>query len=406
MRKVFISCARPDELHIEQLVEDLGMLGWETWADAKPRRSDWWAEILEQIVDCDVFLAMISRESMSSVACKSQLEWAYALGKPVLSVAVEPLPKVLPRRLSARHLVDYSEPEQQQHRDRTVLRLALGSLPPAPPPPQPLPEPPPDPLSYLTDLIDLVSQDNLEHNLQWQIILQLENAILSADSEERQSGRDILEQLSSRHDLFADVAQSISRLLSLSDQPAPVPAKPDLESRGRAKATAASDAPRTSSSGHGIFISYRRGNENFFARLLYENLRGHFDSDRVFVDVDSIDLGVDFAEVVDQQLSRCSVMLVIIGKGWTSVAGSDGRPRLEDPSDFVRIEVEKGLSRDGVRVIPIYVDGASPPRASELPAPLAALSRRNGLGISHEAFNSDFDRLLKQLERVISTTPD
>ena len=96
----------------------------------------------------------------------------------------------------------------------------------------------------------------------------------------------------------------------------------------------------------------------------------------------------------------------IIGNGWASVAGSDGRPRLEDPSDFVRIEVEEALSRDDVRVIPLYVDGASPPRGFELPAPLAALSRRNGLAISHEAFNSDFDRLLKTLERVISTTPD
>jgi TIR domain len=160
------------------------------------------------------------------------------------------------------------------------------------------------------------------------------------------------------------------------------------------------------SSGRGIFISYRRGNENFFARLLYDNLRNHFGRNKVFVDVDSIDLGIDFAEVVDEQLSHCSVVLVIIGKGWTSVAGPDGRPRLEDSNDFVRIEVEKALSRHDVRVIPIYVDGASPPRTSELPAPLAALSRRNGLSVSHEAFNSDFGRLLKTLERVISRDPD
>ena len=58
------------------------------------------------------------------------------------------------------------------------------------------------------------------------------------------------------------------------------------------------------------------------------------------------DLGIDFAKVIDRQVSQCGVVLVVIGKDWTSVAGSDGRPRLKDSSDFVRIEVEKALSRD------------------------------------------------------------
>ena len=379
----------------------------QTWVDSSFRGGqDWWEEILRRIADCDVFISIISRQALDSVACARELDWAVELGKPVLSVAVEPPPKALPRRFSTRQIVDYSDPGD---RDRAALRLAQGlaALPAAPPPPEPVPQPPRAPLSYLTDLADLVSApvSSLPHDQQLEILMELEPALRSVDQEERRFGRIVVARFGSRDDLYADVDRSVSLLGSPTDQPAQARAKPDLEALGRGKSTAASSTPRMSRSGRGIFISYRRGNENFFARLLYDNLQNRFGRDQVFVDVDSIDLGVDFAEVIDQQLSQCSVMLVVIGKDWTSVAGSDGRPRLEDPNDFVRIEIEKALSRDDVRVIPIYVDGASPPRASELPAPLAALSRRNGLTVSHEAFNSDFGRLLKTLERVISHDP-
>jgi hypothetical protein len=388
MRKVFISYARQNRSDVEQLVEHLRVLGWDTWVDSSFHGGqDWWEEILRRIADCDIFMPIISRDALNSTACAREFDWAEALQKTVVPVAVEPPRNSLPRRFKMRRIVDYSEPE---HRDRAALSLAksLASLAPAPPPPQPLPEPPTAPLLYLFGLHDLVCRpNNLDHEQQRQILLQLEPVLLSADNQERDAGRNIMDIFSRRDDLYEDTSR-------------------DLESLGRAKATSAPSTPRTPSSGRGIFISYRRGNENFFARLLCSNLRNHFGRDQVFVDVDSVDLGADFAEVIDQQLSQCSVMLVIIGKSWTSVSDSDGRPRLEDPNDFVRIEVEKALSRDDVRVIPIYVDGASRPRALELPAPLAALSRRNGLAISHEAFDSDVGRLLKTLERVIPTTPD
>jgi len=157
VRKAFISYARANKPDIDQLVEHLNELGCQTWVDSSLHGGqDWWLEILRRIEDCDVFIATISREAMISVACEREFDWADALHKPVLPVALEPLPTALPRRYSRRQIVDYSEPA---NRDRAARRLGGGllSLPPSPPLPRPLPRPPAAPLSYLTDLIELVS---------------------------------------------------------------------------------------------------------------------------------------------------------------------------------------------------------------------------------------------------------
>jgi serine/threonine protein phosphatase PrpC len=223
VRKVFISYARQSKPDIEQLVEHLRVLGCETWHDSSLRGGqDWWKEILRRIADCDTFIAIISRDALSSTACRREFDWAESLDKPVLPVAVEPPPKALPGRFSKRQIVDYSDPAA---RDQAALTLAGGfaTLSAAPSLPDPLPEPPAAPLSYLTDLIDLVSEEaTLDHDQQRHILHQLEPALRSIDPEERRGGRDILEMLSSRDDLYADVDRTISRLKSIDDAAASV----------------------------------------------------------------------------------------------------------------------------------------------------------------------------------------
>ena len=115
----------------------------------------WWEEILRRIADSDVFVAIVSGHTLNSVACKRELEWALAVNKPVLPLAVERLPDALPRTLSMRQIVDYSKPGREA---AFALAGALGNLPPAPPVPEPLPEPPQAPLSYLSDLVEQVAQ--------------------------------------------------------------------------------------------------------------------------------------------------------------------------------------------------------------------------------------------------------
>jgi TIR domain len=151
----------------------------------------------------------------------------------------------------------------------------------------------------------------------------------------------------------------------------------------------------------GVFISYRRDDESNFAGRLFERLLRNFATDRIFMDVDSIELGMDFQEVIDGWLERCSVVLVVIGNKWLDCKAPDGSRRLDNPDDFVRIEVASALARPGVRVIPVLVDGASVPNATDLPDPLKPLARRNALTMSHAGFGSDFDRLHSTLQRVV-----
>jgi sugar lactone lactonase YvrE len=213
VRKAFISYARVNRAHVDELVEHLGVLGWQVWIDSSLRGGQhWWDEILRQITDCDVFVPIISIDALNSAACQREFDWAEALDKPVLPVAVEPLPRAIPRRLSLRQIIDYSDAARAEH---AALRLAgaLSALPSAPSLPEPLPSPPAAPLSYLTDLVELVSgQHPLDIEQQRRVLHQVEPALHSVDPQERQGGLDILELLSGRENLYADVYRQLTWL--------------------------------------------------------------------------------------------------------------------------------------------------------------------------------------------------
>ena len=105
-----------------------------------------------------------------------------------------------------------------------------------------------------------------------------------------------------------------------------------------------------------IFISYRREETAYPAGWLYDRLADRFGSDQVFKDVDSIELGDDFVEVITRAVGACDVLLALIGQEWLTITDARGRRRLSNPHDFVRLEIEAALTRN-VRVIPILVDG-------------------------------------------------
>src|SRR5512132_1599066 len=149
-----------------------------------------------------------------------------------------------------------------------------------------------------------------------------------------------------------------------------------------------------------VFISYRRQESSGLAGRLYDRLTARLGDDQVFMDVDTIALGVDFAEVITQAVSTCEVLLAIIGPTWLTATDEDGQRRLDDPDDIVRIEIAAALERD-IRVIPILVEGAVMPRRQQLPETLAALAHRNALVLRHESFRSDADRLLAAIEPIL-----
>jgi hypothetical protein len=153
--------------------------------------------------------------------------------------------------------------------------------------------------------------------------------------------------------------------------------------------------------GHGgIFISYRREETAAYAGRLYDRLSDRFGEERVFMDVDSIAIGVDFARAVIDAVSRCDILLALIGREWSSVTDSNGKRRIDNPDDFVRVEIETALQRD-IRVVPVLVEAAILPQADDLPPSLRALTRRQALELSHAGFRSEVTRLVAAVDQVL-----
>ena len=150
----------------------------------------------------------------------------------------------------------------------------------------------------------------------------------------------------------------------------------------------------------GVFVSYRRTETEHVAGRLADRLRDEFGRSRVFMDVDSIRAGTDFVDAVRRQVSASSVTLVLIGPRWTTITDEAGNRRLDDPDDYVVLEIKEALQRR-VPVVPVLVDGAAMPRAEELPDQLDTLVFQNGVRIDGESFGSDTAHLVQELRRLV-----
>jgi hypothetical protein len=156
-----------------------------------------------------------------------------------------------------------------------------------------------------------------------------------------------------------------------------------------------------------VFINYRREETGYPAGWLYDRLGQRFGVARVFKDVDSIALGDDFVEAINRAVESCDVLIALIDDRWLAVTDESGQRRLDDPHDYVRLEIEAALARN-VRIIPVLVDGARMPRAEDVPDTLAPLVRRQALELSPSRFDSDAERLIRVLEstRVAARASD
>lgn len=152
-----------------------------------------------------------------------------------------------------------------------------------------------------------------------------------------------------------------------------------------------------------IFISYRRSDAPYATGTINDRLRQEFGEESIFTDVDNIPLGVDFRAHLDQKVSQCSILLAVIGQDWLSAKNDQGELRLQDPADFVRLEIESALERD-ILVIPLLVDNVTVPSAGDLPESLKDLPFRNGTSIRPPPdIHTDIDRLIKSLKRHLQS---
>jgi len=160
--------------------------------------------------------------------------------------------------------------------------------------------------------------------------------------------------------------------------------------------------PQTSSSTpfSGIFVSYRRDDSSGHAGRLFDKLVDHFGRNRIFMDIDTIEPGEDFVTVIEQAVASCDVLIAVIGQNWLS--GTSGKTgRLDDPNDFVRVEISAALDRD-IRVIPVLVQRAEMPSQRDLPDNLRKLARRNAIELSDLRWQNDVEELVEVMDRVLA----
>jgi TonB family protein len=152
-----------------------------------------------------------------------------------------------------------------------------------------------------------------------------------------------------------------------------------------------------------IFVSYRRSDSQGEAGRLFDDLVNHFGEDTVFMDVAAIEAGRDFRKAIEEGVTKCGVLLVMIGLEWLDAKDERGARRLNDPLDFVRIETASALKRD-IPVIPVLVRGAKMPSAEQLPDELKELAYRNCIELTHARWKSDVQLLVGALRRLLGDT--
>ena len=153
-----------------------------------------------------------------------------------------------------------------------------------------------------------------------------------------------------------------------------------------------------------IFINYRRDDLIGMAGRLHDRLAQTFGRDKLFMDVDHIPAGTDFVAHLNSQVAGCDVVLVVIGPIWLVAKDESGGRRLDNPDDFVAIEIAAALARD-IRVIPVLVDGARMPKASDLPDSLKPLARRQAVDVRHSHFGHDAEALVKRMREALGDKP-
>jgi hypothetical protein len=151
-----------------------------------------------------------------------------------------------------------------------------------------------------------------------------------------------------------------------------------------------------------IFISYRRDDEPGMATALYFQLERVFTAERIFMDVEGgISAGHDFVRIIQEQVAQCDVMLVVIGRGWLTATDDEGQVRLDNPEDFVRIEVDSAMQLDKL-IIPVLINKTDMPRMKDLPDALKPLARRNAVRLTQERVRADMEGIVKVISQALA----
>lgn len=230
--RVFLSYARESQAVARSLAEDLGSLGHAVWFDQSlTGGQSWWNEILSQIRDCDVFVVLLSPESLDSTACTRERHYASSLQRNIVPVRISESVGFdsLPPALASIQYLDYVRQDKAEFK---AIARTCSLLPQAAPLPNPLPEPPAVPVSYLASLKEQVeSPERLSFDEQAALVFRLKDGL--DDARDAAASRALLERMLRREDLLSRVAEDIKSLLQ-ADKPPPAATGSNKPSAGEA----------------------------------------------------------------------------------------------------------------------------------------------------------------------------
>jgi hypothetical protein len=153
-----------------------------------------------------------------------------------------------------------------------------------------------------------------------------------------------------------------------------------------------------------IFVSYRRDDTQGWVGRLARVLQESFPHAQVFYDIATIRPGEDFPTVLEQALSSCQTMLVLIGPRWLSAQTAEGRRRIDEPDDYVRVEIATALARP-ILVVPVLFGRTAMPATASLPDVLQPLARKQGHEITDIRWDYDCDLLLQVVGKALGVRP-
>jgi hypothetical protein len=155
-----------------------------------------------------------------------------------------------------------------------------------------------------------------------------------------------------------------------------------------------------------IAISYRREDTRWIVGRIFDRLVEHYGHGSIFMDIDGVPLGFDFRDQIQNTLQRSDVLIAVIGPQWLAIQKETGRSRLEDETDWVRIEIEAALGKK-IPVIPVLIDRTPLPKPSELPDPLRAFAYRQATNIDAGVdFQTHMDRLIRAIDQLLDGQSD
>lgn len=147
-----------------------------------------------------------------------------------------------------------------------------------------------------------------------------------------------------------------------------------------------------------VFISYRREDSRWASSAIAINIERTLGEGSVFMDIQSLPIGLHWKDELDAALDTCEVALVIIGDKWLDCRDAmTGQRRLDSAGDIVRLEIERSLER-GIPVVPVALDGTGFPSADELPDDIRELADRNGFSVEHRHHETQIRNLIVRLE--------